>query len=146
MRYISELKSVNYENLEQTYRESIREKYGKNKHINKYREPLNYLDSSRISQAELINKVILSLLKKGGDGTISALEKYINRKHLLREDAKVKLARGKQNDILNIYELFTVEQVNAMKEQKKLTFADNNPKEYKIDQAVALNLTIKNIK
>ena len=77
---------------------------------------------------------------------ISALEKYISRKHLMREDAKVKLAKGKQKDILNIYEMFTIEQVNAMKEQKKLTFAESNIQTYKIDQPVNINLTIKNIK
>ena len=77
---------------------------------------------------------------------ISALEKYISRKYLLREDAKVKLAKGKQQDILNIYELFTVDQVSAMKEQKKLTFAENNQQVYKIDEAVNLKLTIKNVK
>ena len=68
-----------------------------------------------MSQAELINRVILCLLKQGGDGIIAALEKYISRKHLIREDVKAKLAKGKQKDILNIYEMFTVEQVNAMK-------------------------------
>ena len=33
----------------------------------------------------------------------------------MREDVKAKLSKGKQKDILNIYEMFTVEQVNAMK-------------------------------
>lgn len=94
----------------------------------------------------MINKIVRGLLRAGNDGVISALEKYINRKYLMREDAKVKLSKGKQKDILNIYELFTVEQVNAIKEQKKLTFADNNPQVYKIDQPVKLDLTIKNVK
>ena len=106
--YLSQLKSVNFDNLEGTFREKIKTKYGKNKLITRARENLDYLDSSAVSQTELINRVVVALLKNDNPGTVEKLSQYINRKHLLREEAKVKLAKGQQSAITNLYNIFTV--------------------------------------
>ena len=61
--YLSNIRSSNYENLSPEYKEKIKEKYGKNKLIGKSHESLSYLDSSRVSQGELIGKLVHGLLR-----------------------------------------------------------------------------------
>lgn len=146
MKYLSELKSVNYDNLDTTFREKIKDKYGKNKFISRAHDSLPYLDSSKISQNELINRIIISLFKMDGKDTVDQLSQFISKKYLIREEAKVKLGRGKQNEVKNLYDILPVWEVNQLKDKKLLTFTENNKSVYKIDEKVSLKLKIKNIK
>jgi hypothetical protein len=81
--YLSNLKTVEYDNLDYTFREQIKDHYGKNKFLNKYHEPLSYLDASRISQTELINRTVTTLFKKDYPNLVDKLAPFISRKHLL---------------------------------------------------------------
>ena len=65
---------------------------------------------------------------------------------MLREEAKVKLSKGKLDAVANLYELFTVEQINELKQEKKLTFNSSNKSQFQIDESVHLSLKIKNIR
>jgi hypothetical protein len=53
---------------------------------------------------------------------------------------------GLQKEISNIYEIFTVNELNLLKEKKMLTFSKSNPKVYKANDKVEFALTVKNIK
>lgn len=74
------------------------------------------------------------------------LSKFLSRTHLLREEAKVKLSKGKLAAVANLYELFTADQINALKQEKKLTFNSSNKSQFRIDEPVHLSLKIKNIR
>ncbi len=56
------------------------------------------------------------------------------------------LAKGRQKEIANLYDLFTMQQLNELKEKKKLTFSPSNRKVYRSDESVQLKLTAKNVK
>ena len=53
---------------------------------------------------------------------------------------------GFQSQISNIYDLFTVSELNEIKERKMLRFSPRNPKVYKVNDKVELGLTAKNVK
>lgn len=88
----------------------------------------------------------MSLFKKEGKDTVEQLAVYISKNYLIREEAKVKLGMGKQDEVKNIHSIFSVWEVNQMKDKKMLTFTENNKSVYKINEKVSLELKVKNIR
>ena len=70
VEYLSVLKSSTYEHLSGEHKASIKEKHGKNKFMSQSRDALDYLDSSRVPQGQLISRVVYGLLwASEGDGS-----------------------------------------------------------------------------
>lgn len=63
LKYLSNLKEVQFNKLTPQYQEEIKERSGKEAKRKQNSKPLRYLDSARISQEELITRTIVSLLK-----------------------------------------------------------------------------------
>lgn len=77
---------------------------------------------------------------------VDRLAPFISRKHLVREEAKVKLSKGLLNEITNLYEIMTTAEQNELKASKLLTFSPRNKRVYKAKDKVELSVTAKNIK
>lgn len=63
IEYLKNIKSVNYENFENTFKSVKKEEFGRNKYLNKSYPALPFLESSRVNQSEIINRNIVSLFK-----------------------------------------------------------------------------------
>jgi hypothetical protein len=116
--YLKSLKSFEYENLDAKFKTEQRELYGRNKYARKVFAPLDFLESPRASQADIINKTVVSLFKASNPDTLEALTPYLNRKFLVKEQAKVRLSQGFQKDVPNIHEIFTSDELTALKERR----------------------------
>ena len=75
-------------------------------------QKLTFLDSSRFNQPDLINKTITCLFKQGQADVLQRLSPYISRNYLIKEEAKVKLSKGLQKEITNLYEVLTTTELN----------------------------------
>lgn len=83
--YITRLKNFDCQHLDQTFRTKKREEFGRNKYINRNQPDLSFLESPRISQADIISGTVVSLFKAGNEGTLDALAPYLSRQFLVRE-------------------------------------------------------------
>jgi hypothetical protein len=70
LTYLTGLKSFEYENLDTKFKTEKREQYGRNKYANRAFATLDFLESSRLSQSEIISKTVVSLFKNGNEGTL----------------------------------------------------------------------------
>jgi hypothetical protein len=64
----------------------------------------------------------------------------------VKEQAKVRLSLGLQKEMTNIHDLFTSEELNAIKERREITFNPSNRKNYSANDKVALEIKVKNVK
>lgn len=85
VEYLKSLKSVNYENFDNNFKTAKKEENGRNKYLNKSYPSIPFLESSRVSQSEIINKTIVSLFKNNNRETLEILTPYLNRKFLIKE-------------------------------------------------------------
>ena len=86
-------------------------------------------------------------MRNGNVGTVEELSKYISRRYLLLEEARVKLARGQQKTIASsLHDLFTVEELASLKDRKLLTLTATNKKQYKMAESATLKVLVKNVK
>jgi hypothetical protein len=64
----------------------------------------------------------------------------------VKEQAKVRLSLGLQKEMTNIHDLFTSEELNAIKERREITFNPSNRKNYSANDKVTLEIKVKNVK
>lgn len=104
------------------------------------------MESSRINQSEIINRTIVSLFKANNPETLELLAPFLNRKHLIKEQAKAKLSIGHQKDIPKLYEIFTADELAAIKDRREITLLPTNKKRFGVNDKVTLEVRLKNIK
>lgn len=82
--YLNKLKSFTFDNFDHAFKKERVNEFGKNKYMREMYGNLTYLDSSRVSQSDIISRTVISLFKNGVDGTVEKLSPYINKKYLIK--------------------------------------------------------------
>lgn len=146
VEYLRNIKSVNYENFDTNFKTAKKEENGRNKYLNKSYPALPFLESSRINQSEIINRTIVSLFKANNGDTLESLAPFLNRKHLIKEQAKAKLSLGHQKEVTKLYEIFTADELASIKDRREITLLPTNKRRFGVNDKVTLEVKLKNIK
>ena len=144
VKYLKETKSTSYGHFRSEFKQEKRDKFGKIKH--RQAESLSYLDSDRVNQNAIIDGSIHSLLHGDHKKVVKGLSALISDKYLIKEEAKVLLSKGRQDEIKNLHEILSTHELDALREQRMISFKPENKEAYKVGEEVVLQVKVKNVK
>lgn len=72
------------------------------------------------------------------------LSKYLQERYLRKLLAKVKLYKGET--VKNSEEYYSADELQSMRDKKEIRLLPTNPKKFKVEDPVVLDVAIKNVK
>jgi hypothetical protein len=95
---------------------------------------------------KLISEYLVALFKMedNPEELINQLTSYLNENFLNKISAKVKLVKGEA--VPNVNNILKSNELNELKDKKKVSILAKNKKIFKVDEDVVLTIRVKNVK
>ena len=105
------------------------------------------LEIDEWSTQKLVEEYISKLFHHAEDRVkvLTSLEKYFEKRHLLRVSTKIRLEKGENVEALN--EIFTdPSELESIKEKSEIKILPSNPRRHRVQDDVELKVHLKNVK